>query len=151
MTVINNENVLSIFSLIRDAITANSTLSPKFNVNNIHQFEPKHKGIPSGGFPYFWANIPSTEELKVVFDNNLTLHELTVPVLLRMNWDARDNVLSYCNAFLKAIRDYESIFESSGYYDIMVDLIDVNPNQAISQNQVVESEFMITVHGQVFR
>jgi len=152
MTVINNESVLSIFPLIRSAIMANSTLSVNFNKDNILQFEPKHKGVDSDGFPYFWANIPSTEEDKVVFDNNFTETRLMVSVFLRMDWNEdRDNVRDYCNAFMRAIWDYENTFESSGYYDVMIELIDVNPNQLIQTKQVIESEFLITFRGQVNR
>lgn len=151
MVIINAESILSIFSLIRDAIKANTILAVKFNNLNIFQFEPKHKGIDFGNFPYFWANIPSTEDKKIVFDNNFTEIELLIPVFLRMDWEAKDKVLDYCNAFLKAIVDYENTFESSGYYDVMVEVIDINPNQNIQQKQIVESEFLITVHGQVQR
>ena len=151
MTVINNESILSTFSLISNAIMANSILSVKFNDSNIHQLEPKHKGIDSEGFPYFWVHIPSTDPSKLVWDNNIVPHNFEISIFLRMDWDAKDNVLNYCNAFLKTIADYEGIFQSSGYYDVMVELIDVNPNQLIQTKQVVESEFLITFHGQVSR
>jgi len=151
MTVINNESILSTFSLIRSAILANDTLSVKFNATNIHQFEPKHKAINFSGFPYFWAKFPSNDPEKIVFDNSVRLHDLEVTVFLRMDWEAKDNVLNYCNAFLKAIDDFESNFQSIGYYDVEIELIDVNDNQSINQKQVVESEFLITFHGQVQR
>ena len=151
MTVINQSSILSTFSLIRSAILANSILAVKFNSQNIHQLEPKFKAINSEGFPHFWIHIPSIDSEKLVWDNSIVPHSFEIPIFLRMDWEAKDNVLNYCNAFLKAIADYESNFQSSGYYDVMVELIDVNPNQTISQKQVVESEFLITFHGQVQR
>lgn len=151
MTEIDNSSILSIFPLIRSAIISNSTLSARFNTQNIYQFEPKHKAGNFGGFPYFWANIPSTDSSKLTFTNSVVPHSFDVTVLLRMDWEARDNVLNYCNAFLKAMADYELNFEVEGYYDVMVSLIDVNPNQSIQKKQVVESEFLITFQGQVQR
>ena len=151
MTVINKSSILSVFSLVSNAILANPILSTKFNATNIYQLEPTHKARHSEGFPYFLINIPSTDPEKLVFDNSIVPHKFEISVLLRMNWEAKDNVLNYCNAFLEAIADYEDTFQSSGYYDVMVELIDVNPNQVISEKQIVESEFLITVHGQVNR
>jgi hypothetical protein len=152
MVMIQQESVLSIFTIIRDAIKANTTLSAKFNNTNIHQFEPKHKaGASFKGFPYFWINIPSTDTEKLVFDNSVVPHTFSVGVLLRMDWEARSKVLDYANAFMYAIGEYESTFDDSGYYDVMVHLIDVNPNQVINMKQIVETEFELTFKGKVRR
>lgn len=151
MTSINQDTILSTFSLFRSAIKANSILAKKFNDSNIFQFEPKHKGNKFKGFPYIWIHVPSSDSSKLVFDNSIVPHEFTIPMFLRMDWVAKDNVVNYSNAILKAIADYEATFQSSGYMDVMIDLIDTNPNQTINQRQVVEVEFSISVHGNVRR
>ena len=151
MGSIHSESVLSVFNLVRDAILASDVLSKKFETKMIVQFEPKHKSRGFSGFPYFWVNIPEATPEKLVFDNSLVNEELSCTVILRMDWEARDNYLSYANAFLKAIADYESTFESAGYYDVMPRLIDTNPNQTIEEKQVVEGEFSLDWHGHVRR
>lgn len=151
MVQITNTTVLSVFSLIRDAIVANTDLAVRFNLNNIFQYEPKHKAANSTSFPYFWINLPDTEQEKTVFDNNFTLREFEISAVLRVDYLARERVLGYCNAFLKAIEDFESTFEASGYYDVMVDLEGVDPSTVIENKEVVEAIFSITFHGQVTR
>jgi hypothetical protein len=151
MTAITNTTILSTFSLIRAAVVANSTLSVKFNASNIYQFEPKHKSAGFKAFPYIWVNIPSSGSEKVVFDNNFELREFTVTVTLRVDWQARDKVLSYCNAFIKAMNDYESVFQAVGYYDPLTELLSVDSNVVIESKEIVEAVFDITLHGQVGR
>ena len=151
MTAITNTTVLSTFSIVRDAILNNSTLSKKFNTSNIYQYEPKHKSRNFKGFPYFWVNIPSKDSEKAIFNNSFTEDLFEITVLLRVDYEAREVVLDYVNAFNKAIQDYESVFQASGYYDVMVDLIDVNSNQQIEQKELVEVEFVVGNHGQVLR
>ena len=64
---------------------------------------------------------------------------------------ARDKVLGYCNSFIKAIKDYESTFESSGYYDVMIDVIGIDSDTVIDSKEVVEATFELSWHGQVSR
>ena len=151
MAQIRSDEILSCFSLIRDAILANATLAVKFSKGNIYQFEPKHKSHSFIGFPYIWADVPGADPEKTVFDNSVVEHSFSAPILLRMDWEARDNAVSYANAILKAIADYESTFQRSGYYDVMIRLVDVNPDQVIEQKQIVETEFEISFHGSVRR
>lgn len=151
MTSITNTTVLSLFDLLKAAVVADSTLSFKFSANNILQFEPNHKAVNFTGFPYIWFNIPNTDSSKVVFDNNFTVKDLSVSAFMRIDWLARSNVLSYANAMIRAIESYESTFQASGYHDVMIDVIDVNPHQIIDQKDIVEVEFLITFRGQVSR
>lgn len=149
---ITNTTILSTFTLIKAALKANATLSARFNDQNILQFEPKHKSIKFKGFPYIWVNFPSTDESKLVFDNNFTLHELEGTLILRLDRDRDENkTRDYCNAILKAIRDYESTFEASGYYDVMISSDDIDPNTVIDNKELIECVFTITFQGSVNR
>ena len=151
MVNITNTTQLSIFSLVRAALLANSTLSVKFTNSHIHQFEPKHKSSAFTGFPYILVNIPELDQEKVVFDNNLTLKEVNVSLILRMDYFARDKYLSFANAIVKSIEDYESTFESSGYYDVMIELLGTDSNIVIESKELVEGTFELRYHGQVSR
>lgn len=151
MTAIKNTTIISVYDLISSAILANTTLSAKFDTHRIYQLEPKHKSTNFYGYPYFWISVPQATSSKLVFDNSVVPHEFSVTVLLRMDWEARDKAIDYANAFLAAIADYESTFAKSGYYETMVDLIDVNPNQIIDSKQLVETEFKVSFKGQVRR
>lgn len=139
------------FSLVCDAILANTVLSAKFDKSRIVQFEPKHKAAQALGFPYFWANIPSMDSTKLVLNNEFTMKEFSVPVLLRIDWVRRDRVLEYSNAFVKAIGDYDSVFGLSGYYEVLCDVININPGQVVDGKEIVEAEFELSFKGHVAR
>ena len=110
MVNITNTTQLSVFSLIKTAITSNATLSTKFNATNIYQFEPNHKSASFKGFPYIWVNLPGTDTQKVVFDNSVkgypftiagfvTLY-LTITFLQRLSFCYLPSVLKFCLSFL---------------------------------------------------
>ena len=151
MTAINRSKILSIFTPIKDAILANTVLKVKFNTTNIYQYEPKHKSHSFKGFPYFWANVPTDNEAKIVINSKVMAHELDVPVVLRLDWEAREKTVDYANAFLEAIADAEPKFQTLGYYDVEINVIGTDPNQIINQKQMVETEFSIMVHGSTGR
>jgi len=151
MVQITNTTQLSVFSLVRAAIVADTTLKTKFSSKNIHQYEPKHKSGSFTGFPYIWINVPESDTTKLVFDNNFTLKDFTEDVYLRMEYMARDNYVSYCNAIIKAVEAYESTFQAAGYYDIKIDLISTDSNQVINSKEIIEGIFEIKWHGQVTR
>lgn len=151
MVAITNTTQLSVFSLVRAAITANATLSYRFNNANIYQYEPKHKSGSFKGFPYIWIDIPATDTTKTVLDYSVSEKEFTADMYLRLDYRARDNTLDYANAIIKSIEAYESTFQSSGYYDVKIELVSVDSNQVIDQKELVEAIFEITWHGHVTR
>jgi len=77
--------------------------------------------------------------------------EFNANIFLRIEYGDRNNFRAYANAMIKAMEDYESTFQSSGYYDVMIDMIDVDSNQIIEQKEIVEGVFEIRWHGQVQR
>lgn len=151
MATVDSAGVLDVFSITRDIILADSVLSLKFKKDNVLQFEPKHKSSYFKGFPYFWINIPQSPQEKLVFDNSLTSREWNVPVIMRLDYSARDKTVSYANAFIKAIEDNEASFQSDGFMDVMVSLIDLNPSQVVDDFEVVEAEFELSLKGAVGR
>lgn len=148
---ITKTSQLSVFNIIRSALLSNSTLSQKFSKSNIYDYEPHVKGASFKGFPYIWVNIPTFDSDKVVFDHSVTNKIFVATLVLRVEFCARDKVLDYCNAIISSIEGYESNFQSSGYYDVECELVDVDPNSRIHQKDVVEAIFDIRFHGYVGR
>lgn len=151
MTSINENTQLSTFSLIRDALLANSTISGKFKTQDIYEFEPKQKSKSFRGFPYIWVNLPFTTSEKLTVDHGRTMKVFSANVYLRVEYLARSNFTSYANAIIAAIEAYESTFQASGYMDVECELLDVDPNTVIDQKELVEGIFEVRWHGQVGR
>lgn len=152
MTQLTKSAQLSpLFALIRSALVANSVLSPKFNLSrgNIVQFEPKHKASNFIGFPYIWINFPDSTSSKVTLNNSVTQKDFEVPMFLRMEWDARDNVSAYIDAIIHSIEGYEDTFQVNGYYEVDIDLVNVDSDNVIEQKQIVQAEFTLSFRAQV--
>jgi len=151
MTQISTTTQISIFSLIQSAILSDEILSKKFKKTNLHQFEPKLKSPNFTGFPYIWVDVPSTESNKIVFDNSVVLKDFEIDMFLRMEYMAKDNYILYANRLIKCIESYEDTFQSAGYYDVMIELVDTDSNQVIHQKELIEGYFVIKYKGQVAR
>jgi len=151
MTTIRTNSVFSVFPLVRAALVANSTLSTKFPVEKILEYEPKHKSTNFVGFPYIWVVFPRSDESKLTTNGSLYESEVSCALLLRIEWDARSKGREYCNAIMEAITDYEDTFQSSGYYDVHVDLINSDSNFIINQKQILQFEFELTWKAMVRR
>lgn len=151
MTNITNTTQLSVFSLIRTSLLANSTLSAKFNNSNIYQYEPKHKSLGFGGFPYIWINIPELADEHIVINNNFTLKTVNTSLILRIEYQARDKFLSYANAIISAVEAYDNTFDNSGYFHVKCELLNVDSNSIIQEKEIVEGVFNITFDGRVSR
>lgn len=151
MVEITKTTQLNIFSLIRDALLNNSTLSTKFNTNNIVQIEPKHKSNNFCGFPYIWANVPTTESDILVIKDGVRNKEFTVDMYLRMEYLAKDNFITYANNIIYAIEQYKSTFLSSGYGNVSIELIGTDGNQVIDSKEIIEGFFQLTANGKVVR
>lgn len=150
MAQITNTTQLSIFSLIRSAIKANSTLLTKFSDRNILQYEPKHKSSSFVGFPYIVVKIPVTETEFVTLDHSDTEKSLDVTLILRMDYLAKDNFLNYANALIKAIESYESTFDTNGYFNTEINVRSVD-EVANDQKDLIEGTFILSYLGSVGR
>lgn len=156
MAEIQSDSQLNLFSHIRSALIANSVLLTKFNIGNIYQYEPKHKSTSFNGFPYIWINLPETpDNKKLTMSNSVRDKMFTVPLILRMDYMVIANIASgdkfkdYCNAIIDAIESYDSTFQDNGYYDVEIELQNVDPSVVINQKELVEGIFEIRFHGKV--
>lgn len=149
MTVVDNSSQLSVFDNIRDALLANTTLNVKFREADIYEYEPKHKSSGFKGFPYIWINIGNMGGDKLVFDNNVKIKQFSRSLFLRVEYEARSKFRGYAEAVLKAIEDYESVFETKGFYDVNITLDDVDGSQVIQEKEIVEGVFTISFSGSV--
>lgn len=149
MVNITANNQLNTFSLIRGIVIANSTLSAKFSTSNIHQFEPKHKSHSFTGFPYIIINVPDTDPIEEDYvGDRIARKEFSVEIVLRMDYEARDNYPTYASALLYQLRTSRSTFEALGY-----NLNDVSSEQptvmATDQKEIIEGRFTLTLSGEM--
>lgn len=151
MVNVTNTTQLSTFSLVRDALLANSELAKTFSKQNIFQFEPKNKGMNAVGFPYIVITLPTTETDPLILDHSTTIKSITGTIILRVDYLKRDNVRTYCNNIIRAIESYEGTFNSSGYYTPLIELIDLDENIVINQKELVEGTFELSFQGAVTR
>lgn len=150
MTSITNTTQLSTFSLIRGLLISNTTLKTKFNMNNVFEFEPKHKSSNFYGFPYLVIQVPTTETDLLTFNHANTIKDFNVTILMVMDYEARAKVTEYCNAVIKSIESNESSFQSVGYYNPRIELISATP-EIQDQKQLIVSEFRLELMGCVER
>jgi len=148
---VDNTAQLNFFTLIKDALLANSVISAKFNTTNIHEFEPKAKAGAFNGFPYILVNTEPTQTQILTFNNKTTEKQFGAMLFLRIEFLARDKFKDFVNAIIKAIESYESTFQSSGYLNVTIDFIDQDDNQVIHQKELVEGTFEITFRSLVER
>lgn len=128
---------LSLFSIIKSVILSNSTLSARFNSNNILQYEPKHKSANFCGFPYLVIKVPTTSTDFVTLNHSTTDKEFNTEIFIVMEYLARDSFLSYVNQLIYQIELSESTFESSGYFNVKIDLRSIEPTTEDQKELIV--------------
>ena len=152
MTAVTQTIQVNLPSVVKTILLTNSTISARFNTNNnFYEFEPNPKASGFKGYPYILIRYPNTATDTMVFTHGTTMKEFKCQVLLRMDYEARNNFKTYANAIIEAIEDNEGILETNGYYNTKIELIDVNDRQLIEENQIVEGEFELLVTGNINR
>lgn len=147
---ITNTTQLSTFSIIKGILKNNSTLSAKFKDSDYYEFEPNMKSMSSNDLPYIVIELPTTDTGIMTVDNSISFKELSIPLMLVVDYDARSKFTEYANAIIKQIESSESTFEASGYYGIRIDLVDTSI-EIVDQKQIIVGEFEITSIGSVRR
>lgn len=147
---ITNTTQLSTFSIIKGILKNNSTLAAKFKDSDYYEFEPNLKSMRSSDLPYIVIELPTTDTGMMTLNNSKTFKDLSISIMLVIDYDARSKFLGYANAIIRQIESAETTFEASGYYGIKIDLIDTSI-EVIDQKQVIVGEFEITSVGSVRR
>jgi hypothetical protein len=150
MTSIATTTQLSTFSLLRSIILSNATLASKFNINNILEFEPKHKSTNFCGFPYMVVSVPEINDTEDYLGNQVRHKEFDVEIMLRMDYLAKDNYTTYASALISVMDSAtaNSAMQASGYHIVKVE---AGKPEVINLNQkeLVEGIFTIMLEGDV--
>lgn len=151
MTSVTKSSQLDIFSLIKQVLRTSTVLNGKFGTNDYYEYEPNQKSSAFNGFPYIVIRVPSTETDLLVLNHTTTIKGFNIPIILRVEFSARDNFKTYANAILDTLESGTTTFQDSGYYDINIDLIDTDDQAIIDQKEIVEGMFELTFQGYVNR
>ena len=149
MTAVTITTQLSTFTIIRDILRGNSSIGAKFAKTDFYEFEEKLKAIKTR-IPLFVIMIPSTETDLLVFDSSSTIKEFSVGILLKMDYSARDNFITYANAVIYEIEKSSTTFEASGYYFPKIELIKADA-EVEDEKQLIVGEFELKLTGNVVR
>ena len=147
--VIDKSTQLTIFETIRDSLLSNSVISSKFSQSDFYQWEPKLKGA-STKVPYIVIKIPTTSTEFIVMDHDNRLKELSVELIMVLDYEARDNFITYANAIINQFESATTTFEGVGYYNSRIDL-ESNVEEIIDQKDVVTGTFSLMFNGWVNR
>ena len=149
--VITNGTQLNIYSILFDIITSDATLSRKFNSRNIYEFEdtkPKATNNKSP-FPYIVIKVPLYDITeRVVVTNTTQIKTFNVPILMVIEWKAKDKAREYSNALINAVEQNQSKFTDAGYNKPIIPSEGIDP-ETISGAEVVTARFNLQVNGQV--
>ena len=151
MAELVNTTQLNTFEIVRDILLTNSTISAKFGLEDIYQYEPKHKSAEFRGFPYIVIKLPSTDTDPLTLSHGTTLKVFNGTILLRLEYLARDKFRDFANAIISTIEGAEETFRSSGYYTPLIELIDVDENTVIDSKELIEGTFELTNQAGVDR
>lgn len=146
--IINQQ--LDTFTILKDLITADSTLKEKFSHKNVLEFEPNLKSINSKSLPYIVLNVPNLEPEHIVMDNSVTEKEIEVNIVMVIDYVARDNFRKYANALINVIESNVTTLEAKGYYDNLISF-EGTTIELIDQQQVVSGTFTLRLMGTVSR
>jgi hypothetical protein len=149
-SAITNTTQLSTFSIIRDIIRGDSTLSVKFPVSSFYEFEPNIKSLKRSFLPYFIIKVPNTDVEFIDMKHQNQMTEFNIDITMVMDYDARDNFTSYANKVIRQIESNETTFEAYGYFNVKIKLND-SGSDYIDGGQTVTGIFELTVTGRVER
>lgn len=150
MADITNTTQVSLFSLVKTQLKANSTLAAKFKDSSYYRFEPSLKSFSFSQLPIIIIKTPTTESEFLVLDHSNNMKDFSVDIIMILDFTARDKLDTYSNAIIAQLESAESTFESSGYFNLEVDLVDASED-IIQERKVVAASFELTLSGSVSR
>lgn len=148
MTAITNSSQLVTFVTIRDIIITNSVIAAKFRKEQFHRFEPKHKSQSFTGYPYMIISIPITEDVDSPLGDLVANREFTIDIIMRMEYEAKDNMETYASQVVKELDNSTSTFLDAGYYPEKI-TFDGSDTVTIDQKELVECKFTLILSGEV--
>jgi len=151
MVQVNNQTQLSTFETLRTIIKSNSTLTSKFDNNNIYNFDPADINNKLDLlFPYIYISIPSINIQDRTLGNTSFDKEFAINIKLILEWQARDKMITYYNALIyeleKAVN--QSTLSSLGYDDLKIKS-ETPISEIIHENPVISATITIELGGEV--
>jgi len=149
MTNITNTSQLNTFSLIRDILLTNTTISARFSKGDFYEYEPRLKNT-GVRLPHIVIKFPETSTELISINNVMTEKTFEITILLKMDWEARSKAQDYSNAMMHAIELAESTFEASGYYNAKLELMTLD-DEVEDMKTLVVGQFILKLEGSVLR
>lgn len=149
MTRITNTGQLATFSIIKTILKTNSVIATKFKDSDFYEFDPKHKSASFHGFPYIVINVPDINNYDELLGDTMRSREFDVEIILRMDYLARDNYTTYASNILSVLDSANQSFEAYGYSLQKVETQGRPEAQVMSQKEVIEGIFLLTLQGEV--
>lgn len=154
MVEITNTTQLDFFSILKSVLKTNTVINDIFG-SKIRQFEPDPKESKFKNYPYIWAKIPTTPETELItLDHGTTNKLFNVEMFVRtsyINELHKQKFRRWLNSIISVVEGSETTFDNSGYYNIRINLVDIDDQQIISQKQLLEAKFELTFSGFVAR
>jgi len=137
MANITNTTQVSLFSLVKAVLKTNSTLNQKFRDKDYYQFQPSFKTFSFSSLPIIIIRTPTTITNNLVLSHTQTEKEFDAEITIIMDFNARGKFDTYVNAIIAELESSEATFESSGYYNLKVEMND-------SGESVIQSKSVVT-------
>lgn len=147
---VDNTKQLNLFDTIRNILQTNKVLAEKFTKSHFYLFEPLPKDNKFSEYPYIVIQLPETDTDLVVLDHQTTLKPFIIPIKLVVDFVATDKVLLFSNAILSAIEASEETFETLGYINLKIKIVDSSEELA-DQKNVAAVFFELNFDGRVLR
>lgn len=146
---LDKNNQFSVFETIRDVLCTDSTLSKYFKKSQFYTYEPKLK---SSGLrlPVYVIQVPNSDTDLFVLSHELTEKKFEVQILIKVDWKARDKMVSFINSSVAVIEANEAVFQAAGIHNPVIDVVDVD-EEVEDQKQLVVAQLSFNYQGMVER
>lgn len=151
MVQVTKTTQLSTFTIIKNIIKSNSTLSKKFTDNNIYQFDPFNLQSKDLILPFIYVAIPGMNNNDKTLGNNNTYDKgFQLPIKIAIEYVAKDNFINYLNALVYEFEksSNKTILSASGYDDVEIDVDEPLP-EIFHNNQVISCTIILKFSGEV--
>jgi len=137
-----------LFSTIRTSLLSSSTIAGYMTTQDFYQFDPNFKQVK---YPHIQIELPSTDTDLLTMNHATTLKTFTIPIILRVEFIAKDNHSTIAQAIINQLESDEATFDALGYYDLSIDLVDTDGGVELDQKRVIISNFELSFNGGIDR
>lgn len=150
MVDVTSTTQLSLFALVKAELLSNTTISGKFRDASFDRFEPSFKSFSFPTLPLIIIETPGTDSEFLVLDHSNNMKAFNANIILLIDFTARDKFDEYANAIIFQLESAEATFESSGYFNLEIDLVDAGED-IVQDRKIVRGTFELRLSGSVSR